>query len=492
MMGFLDNLRKYSEAVLRYENAELQKKALSIIPVSELENAAVEKMRFLQKEVREKKMKDDELPEIKDLLLIELLTWFKNIFFTWVDSPACEYCNGRTKFSGSSRNIDTIPPVKVEVYKCEKCHKSTEFIRHEDPWILLETRKGRCGEWANCFTLLCRAMGWDARHVVDVTDHVWTEVFSVSQDRWLHCDPCENVCDRPLMYEEGWGKKLSYVIAYSYDDIQDVTWRYSRKHADVLSRRQECTEVQLLEKLVSIRQERQQYLSKARKQYTTRRLVKELVEFMTPQKPDDEIYEGRTSGSLAWRLSRGEAGERRPAGGYVWQPTPAEKQQKHLHIVYSCAQDIYIRPTAGGEVMQFWEQGVFEAESISRKEEKDWKKVYLARKEGSSKALLSWKIDCQMSGFVIDKVQVRCSATVFHTGKIRLQLCGNVCVPIPADHITFETMELSGSESIILTADLRGGEGSTAWQHTQLFRQPLDDQSDFPLSINVFLKELGR
>jgi peptide-N4-(N-acetyl-beta-glucosaminyl)asparagine amidase len=66
----------------------------------------------------------------------------------------------------------------MEIYKCAKCDKNAHFNRYNNPVTLLRTREGRCGEWANCFTLCCRAAGLKAALVVDWTDHVWTEVWS--------------------------------------------------------------------------------------------------------------------------------------------------------------------------------------------------------------------------------------------------------------------------------------------------------------------------
>lgn len=72
------------------------------------------------------------------------------------------------------------------------------------------------------------------------------QIYSQTLKRWIHCDPCEGAIDTPLMYERGWNKKLSYVIAFSNEEVQDVTWRYTAQYAEVRSRRILCKEEDLL------------------------------------------------------------------------------------------------------------------------------------------------------------------------------------------------------------------------------------------------------
>ena len=48
---------------------------------------------------------------------------------------------------------------------------------------------------------------------------------------------CEPTMDTPLLYETGWGKKLTYVIAFSSDEVVDVGARYTNHYTDVMARR---------------------------------------------------------------------------------------------------------------------------------------------------------------------------------------------------------------------------------------------------------------
>lgn len=64
--------------------------------------------------------------------------------------------------------------------------------------------------------------------VYDWTDHVWTEVYSEQENRWVHADSCENISDQPLLYESGWGKKLNYCIAIGWAGYSDVSYKYGK------------------------------------------------------------------------------------------------------------------------------------------------------------------------------------------------------------------------------------------------------------------------
>lgn len=55
--------------------------------------------------------------------------------------------------------------------------------------------------------------------------------------------------DTPLLYETGWGKKLTYVIAFSAAEAVDVIARYTNHYTDVLQRRTLVSEAWLVAEL---------------------------------------------------------------------------------------------------------------------------------------------------------------------------------------------------------------------------------------------------
>nr|XP_055239137.1 peptide-N(4)-(N-acetyl-beta-glucosaminyl)asparagine amidase isoform X2 [Gorilla gorilla gorilla] len=430
--AILEVLQSNIQHVLVYENPALQEKALACIPVQELKRKSQEKLSRARKLGKGINISDE------DFLLLELLHWFKEEFFHWVNNVLCSKCGGQTR----SRDRSLLPSddelkwgaKEVEDHYCDACQFSNRFPRYNNPEKLLETRCGRCGEWANCFTLCCRAVGFEARYVWDYTDHVWTEVYSPSQQRWLHCDACEDVCDKPLLYEIGWGKKLSYVIAFSKDEVVDVTWRYSCKHEEVIARRTKVKEA----------------------------LLRDTINGLNKQRKETSFI-----------------------------PCENEKISKQLHLCYNIVKDHYVRVSNNNQTISGWENGVWKMESIFRKVETDWHMVYLARKEGSSFAYISWKFECGSVGLKVDSISIRTSSQTFQTGTIEWKLRSDTArVELTGDNSLHSYADFSGATEVILEAELSRGDGDVAWQHTQLFRQSLNDHEENCLEIIIKFSDL--
>lgn len=158
---------------------------------------------------------------------------------------------------------------------------------------------------------MCIVFNYEVRKVSEMSDHVWLEVFSESTQRWVHCDPCENAIGTPLMYEAGWKKQISYCIAISDREMQDVTWNYTSNAKLILERRRkQCEENWLLNLVMFITRTLQNRLDPQIVREMNERRVKELVSYLwiPNQKQRDlkcnELL-GRQSGSLMWRVARG-------------------------------------------------------------------------------------------------------------------------------------------------------------------------------------------
>eukprot|EP00798_Chlamydomonas_sp_ICE-L_P028247 gene28247-31351_t len=132
--------------------------------------------------------------------------------------------------------------------------------------------------------------------------------YSLHQSRWIHLDSCEAAFDKPLLYEQGWGKKLVHVIAVGTDGFSDVGKRYSRDWDAVVARREAdgVLESWLADKI------KEYGLGGATVAALDLRDLGEQLELMEcfTSKPTaaDMDLPGRTTGSQQWRDDRGETG----------------------------------------------------------------------------------------------------------------------------------------------------------------------------------------
>lgn len=300
---YIRRLKSYHDAVLEYERPALQALAREAMPESELRASAARAVAD-----KEAACSDAELTR-------SLLAWFKRDFFTWVNALPCWSCGEKnTQVVGMATPSESdlrYGARRVEVHECPSCKSLQRFPRYNAPARLLETRRGRCGEWAQVFTLMCRALGLHARAVHDETDHVWTEVWSTRERRWLHADACEDALDTPLMYEEGWGKKLSYCVATGVGCVVDVTRRYTNRYDDVKTRRDIADEHWLATQLAKLHVEAVAAVPTSHRAECVLRNDLDARSLTTPT-PSSSAQEqqprGRQSGSEEWVRSRGEDG----------------------------------------------------------------------------------------------------------------------------------------------------------------------------------------
>ncbi|EKG20373.1 Transglutaminase-like protein [Macrophomina phaseolina MS6] len=332
---FRKMLVSLSSVPTSWENPGLLDEALTLAPLDQLYAEAEEESQVFLAEAQSLGTGKKPAWGFQDCLIRAVMRWFKRSFFSWVNNPVCVRCGSPTLAVGMTAPLPDEAArgaTQVELYRCchDACGSYERFPRYNDAFVLVQTRRGRCGEWTNCFSMLCRAFGSRVRWVWSSEDHVWTEVYSTHCERWVHVDACEEAWDEPRIYTERWGKKLAYCIAFSTDGAADVTRRYVRSAGFALERTRafESDLLHIINEIRSMRRKSLPLVDKFRlekedagedrelQRYVALQIAHEFckIDVANPSfhssKPlsTDSVKtrEGRVSGNAEWVRARGE------------------------------------------------------------------------------------------------------------------------------------------------------------------------------------------
>jgi len=358
----------------------------------------------------------------------------------------------------------------------KKGTESYNFVRYNDPVKLIQPdhRTGRCGEFANAFAFLASVMGFEVRKVSTVyEDHVWVEIYSVAQKRWIHYDPCENQHDMPLVYELGWKKEMSYVVAVQADLVSDVSKKYSVQHQKLALN--QATKVIRYDEYMSILkrinlQLKQKYnLSTERVNELKARRVVENAEMkhnstLTPESVG-KSYSGRQNADEEWLKNRGE-----------FHPETVKSPGKYLHVgtklTYNSAKD---KICIDDEIcFTGFLSHALKYKQVFRKVESDWEKAYISRVEDAAHGWvkLAIKFKSPAKSLTVRKILT----FEKEAGKVAIALATDTEI-INLRNSTTHKFKNPVTECGIYFHFYGESESDVSWQHSQVFRQDLKDDN---------------
>ena len=189
----------------------------------------------------------------------------------------------------------------------------------------------------------------------------------------MHCDPCEDSIDQPLLYLHGWKREVNLCLSLSIaEGVRDVTWRYNNRHEALKEARRAILVESWLRELIRLSQPTNVIQGWERGQQQ-RDWIDEAVEFLNPPiKIDASNLKERKSGSAQWRVSRGETTTAKMEAIAV----PMKVEKGVFELKYCCSSDKY---TVNGVDSGNWATFAHNSSNFFRKEETDWQMVYLAR-----------------------------------------------------------------------------------------------------------------